>query len=236
MNIRIRYNQNSFTLIELLVVIAIIAILASLLMPALRSARETARSASCASNLRQIAMAGIMYAEDYDGTVLDDYQDYATGVWTMRLAPYFGVDMDDVRDVFPEAAGLLRCPSNPAELTAWWSSNYGINWQIGEWRTKHNMGSPVIDRITRASEVIFFGDWSGRTLRAYNIYRRPDRHHEIFVHQNERMNVVFVDGHVESLRPEETNPPTSVTQWYRELPWYPAGALPYDLRPRNDPF
>jgi prepilin-type N-terminal cleavage/methylation domain-containing protein/prepilin-type processing-associated H-X9-DG protein len=58
--------RRGFTLIELLVVIAIIAILASILFPVFARAREQARKASCASNLKQIAMADLMYAQDYD--------------------------------------------------------------------------------------------------------------------------------------------------------------------------
>lgn len=55
-----------FTLIELLVVVAILAILAALLLPSLRSARETANSAACANNLRQLAIGVGLYAQSND--------------------------------------------------------------------------------------------------------------------------------------------------------------------------
>jgi len=59
-------SEYGFTLIELLVVIAIIAILAAILFPVFAQAREKARSSTCLSNSKQLALAVVMYAEDYD--------------------------------------------------------------------------------------------------------------------------------------------------------------------------
>jgi prepilin-type N-terminal cleavage/methylation domain-containing protein/prepilin-type processing-associated H-X9-DG protein len=75
-------NGRGFTLIELLVVIAIIAILAAILFPVFARAREKARMTACLSNQKQIGLAQLMYAQDYDETL--------TGrvMWAVRLQPY----------------------------------------------------------------------------------------------------------------------------------------------------
>ena len=61
-----RSCRTGFTLIELLVVIAIIAILAAILFPVFARARENARKITCISNLKQLGTAVLMYAQDYD--------------------------------------------------------------------------------------------------------------------------------------------------------------------------
>jgi len=61
-----KQSGSGFTLIELLVVIAIIALLLSVLLPSLRSAKERAKRAVCVSNLRTLATAWMLYAEDFD--------------------------------------------------------------------------------------------------------------------------------------------------------------------------
>ncbi len=72
MNNRPGANERGFTLIELLVVIAIIAILASLLLPALSRAKMSAQGAACGSNVRQLSLAWLLYADDNDGLLVNN--------------------------------------------------------------------------------------------------------------------------------------------------------------------
>src|SRR5688572_7499068 len=59
---------SAFTLIELLVVIAVVGIMAALLLPALSKTREQARSTGCRNNMKQLALAFLMYSEDNEDT------------------------------------------------------------------------------------------------------------------------------------------------------------------------
>ena len=63
--------RRGFTLIELLVVIAIIAILMAILMPALKRAREQGQRAACLSNLKNLTLAWIMYADDNSDRIVN---------------------------------------------------------------------------------------------------------------------------------------------------------------------
>jgi prepilin-type N-terminal cleavage/methylation domain-containing protein/prepilin-type processing-associated H-X9-DG protein len=103
-------KARGFTLIELLVVIAIIAIIAAILFPVFAQVREKARQANCISSLKQIDLALMLYAQDYDETFprmrFWEFAGYCdpkarTASWKGAIQAYV------------KSYDFWKCPSNP---------------------------------------------------------------------------------------------------------------------------
>src|SRR2546429_3627290 len=80
--------KRAFTLVELLVVIAIIGVLVALLLPAVQSARESARRTHCHNHLKQVTLAVHNYADTYRGAFPAGEYGCCWGTWLVALLPY----------------------------------------------------------------------------------------------------------------------------------------------------
>ncbi|HBC86924.1 MAG TPA: hypothetical protein DCZ94_08230 [Lentisphaeria bacterium] len=161
--------RRGFTLIELLVVIAIIAILAALLLPALQNSKEQAKRISCVSNLKQIGLAILTYADDNNNT--RPYPE-STGVWDngrgLRLEntirDYVGttVKKDNV------IGGIFLCPSS--NMTVFQAPNSWPAW--GNLRYKHGDNTGQYDLNSYNGGRIYWTANNSDGMRTL-YYRQP---------------------------------------------------------------
>ena len=219
-------NRGGFTLVELLVVIAVIAILAALLLPVLAQSKEQARSANCLSNLRQLGLAALLYADDET-----DSLPWAERHWTAPITlvgplnytdasaanfhsnPYF-----QLRRLIGQNDRLWQCPSAKEDkaLTAAGDNSpllgyMGNMFALGVTVTPLPIGPDILPK-KRASLIApnrakLFTDaganWQGVWVGA--TYRNPLSTAPVIPSPLHRqsLNVVIADGHATQISHSE---------------------------------
>ena len=185
-------RRRGFTLIELLVVIAIIAILAAILFPVFAKAREKARQSSCLSNVKQLMLCVLEYAQDYDETLIPASQ-LRSGDWFLVLDPYV------------KNKQIWSCPSCKNLAAATYNQYLSYGWNYAEFGYRYNEGevSPTLygwctslGAVDKPAESAVLGDNHNDQTYARYLYRRstwsPNRH-------NDGGNLGFLDGHAKWL-------------------------------------
>jgi prepilin-type N-terminal cleavage/methylation domain-containing protein/prepilin-type processing-associated H-X9-DG protein len=225
-------KQRGFTLIELLVVVAIIAILAAIMFPAFAAARDKARQAACTSNLRQLALATLMYIDDYDGQFPP-----AAYANPARLDHYwFGKRIGDTTN-FDTTQGLLyrymrnveikRCPQFTGKKYLGNSTGYGYSYGYvgGDSAITFNFdpmffpGAPAdVGELSDAGETIMFADaeihynpstfeltdeaWETPLITPPSLFGTGP-YSDVGYRHSDFTNIAWADGHVKPLRREK---------------------------------
>lgn len=200
-------NKKAFTLIELLVVIVIIGTLAALLLPAFGKAREGAKSATCANNLRQIGVATTLYIDDHNYRFPRTLNPYSNTYWYQSILAY--IDNPDI----------LKCPSHDDYAAGVPEcQSYAYNKYLGR------PESPMVDinAIFSPSHCMLVADSKktgeyviitgyGSELEATYYYIALDllgnRH-------SNGTNILFVDGHIKWYLTNSVPPTGEENLWW----------------------
>ena len=209
-------GSGGFTLLELLVVVAIIGVLAGLLLPALSRAREAARSVQCLGQMRQIAMALRLYADDHgDEFPRSQHSAFAHGQlpWGRALATGLGATAAAWTNLFQ---GVYHCPGD-RRVTPW---SYGLNVYFELGPDDDYSGKPETWRrltlVPRPSGTVLYSESSSTAdhLMAHFWTRADDASEVAGLRHGRRSNYLFVDGHAASREFRATyDPPRKIDAW-----------------------
>ena len=201
--------RGGFTLIELLVVIAIIAILMAVLMPALQRAREQGKRAACLNNVKTLALAWIMYADENAGRIprANVTEDPAvTDGWIRKPAGTLPIDAPKEVQLEALRSGVLfryapnvkvyRCPVAKSVEMRTYSSIHAMNGaDIGQ-------NAPVCKKIDSIKQpgtrIVFIDDYGEDWDAAWTVhFNQPKWWNPIPMRHGKGTVASHADGHCE---------------------------------------
>lgn len=208
--------RRAFTLIELLVVLAVIAILAAILLPAVSGVRERGNLAQCASNLRQLQAASMLYANEQNIYLpytinAGDSGGSVTGRTYWYNNPVFLEYLGGDKDTGNLVRKAMFCPtrgdiqSTSSDYVGGYS--YGMNIQNipGGWSTVGKSGVNTV-KLERPSVKMAFADGADVFILMYasKAYEEEQyTQHAIAYRHNGKANVVHFDGSISTLTKQE---------------------------------
>jgi prepilin-type N-terminal cleavage/methylation domain-containing protein/prepilin-type processing-associated H-X9-DG protein len=193
------HKRQAFTLIELLTVIAIIGILAGILIPVVGRVRESARETQCKSNLRQLAMAHLAFAQENRGFLPaaapsgGPQWNRADGPLTRYLTPELQNPPSDFSHIRP--GSVFTCPSSTDSNPQF--NSYGRNVQLtvasdGQTDPNNQIPLSLIREPSRAALVIDFRVSQFHRMNMDNATQSTPS----WARHNNRLQVAYCDGRV----------------------------------------
>lgn len=219
-----------FSLVEVLVVIVLIVTLGGITAVSVKGAMKRAEAIQCAAKMKSLGTAMLLYTQENDGQLPRSF--HSAGAhrqpgWAASISPFLGVSESQIENHWPQVFNeWFRSPADISTDVRIYSYGMNVHFELDPdgddytgspttWRRLHKSPNPTSTVLMAQTRPILFGDhlmchqWS--SVQAAKNALLHDIH-------SGKSNYLFLDGHVETLRVEETfDPARKLNRWNPSL-------------------